>query len=386
VTAAPVDDYDEWAAAQVKGPQFVVGGGADVDKADGRVVEPPAFFDDEDEWDQVVPPREPELIQVEGGEAVVYDGESHLLFGHGGDGKTFLALSWCTEVLSSGGVALLIDYESNRETTKARLKALGVTAQQAKRFAYWRISAPLGGPGGKPWAKALAEFLDEYHPSLSVLDSTTRSMSAAGLNESDNSDAGKWWSQAVVPFEQRRCTVVVIAHLGHENEHNKDRLAPRGASAFMQAMTGAGYRIDAPEPFSREVCGRLKGTCAKDREGSRRKGEVAFDATVQVRDGGAHIRFVMTAPAEPIPKGKSDPEWEPTEAMDKIVEHLQDLHPERLSMSGLQSALPFKESTTAQAVKMLLKHGRVDEVAGPRRARLIGWVAGASTNDDEKPF
>lgn len=325
-----IDELDELMAAQgvtagppVTSPKFLVGG--DQTAAPPKRVPAPEFFDPA-EWDLPIERPLPDVFDVEGGEALGYSGASHVFFGHGGDGKSYLAAWLMAQLLKAGKVCLWIDYESDKETLRLRLRGFGVTAEHASTCAYWRVGGAIGGAVTTEWDVRLSEFLEEFRPELTVLDSLSRAMSLANLNESDNSDAGFWWMRTVrAQFELRELTALVIAHLGHANENGKDRLTPRGASSYLQMMTGAAYRVDVVKAFSQHSDGQLRLLCAKDRGGGRAKGDVAADVFVTVGDDGDGASSVRSFRlAAPDPDAQVSPaQFRFTGVMEKLSRHLE---------------------------------------------------------------
>lgn len=334
-----IEEIDALLEQQPTAPRFLVpqpdGSPAPAPKPADEI-EGPTFFTLED-WEEVREQRQPELIAIEGGAPLLYAGESHLLFGHGGDGKSFVLAHCLAELLRAGETVLWIDYESDKLVLRDRLRGLGVTAEQAYRCAYWRVGGQLGGARPSGWDVRLAEFLETYRPTLTVLDSIGRAMNAVGLDESSNAEAGVWWARLVrKQFELRSLAFVGVMHLGHETDSNRSRLAPRGASSFLHVITGAAYRLDVVEPFSQAQSGQLKATAAKDRVGARAKGELVClidvevtSETVELEDGTTRVvgdvtgmRLHAPAPGAPAPKASG---LRPTTLMEKASKLLERL-------------------------------------------------------------
>ena len=242
----------------------------------------PTFFTAE-EWEQELTPLVPELCPVLNGKPLFYSGDSHLLIGKGGDGKSMFLAARAAEILEEGGTVLWLDYESARPVMQQRLKGLGVTAEQAGRFAYWQVDGPLGASRPSVPDSVLADFLSKYRPTFTVLDSVARAMNAAGASESSNDEVGEWWQRLVKrQFEMNELTFVGIHHPGHTAVGTAAR--GRGASSFEHQLTGGAFTLEVIEAFSQQTSGQLRLVVTKDRHGSRKKGETAAIVAVEVRD------------------------------------------------------------------------------------------------------
>ena len=235
-----------------KGPGFMNPEDAPASVEAPAKAEGPRFMSED--WDDVKPPREPDFVQVEGGMPLLYLGESHLIYGTGGSGKSFIGYQWMKEFLeASNGVALLIDYESNGGTVKERLKSLGVTKKQAARIAYWRVSGSL--LPGKPTRALLDDFLARYQGSFILLDSVARACSAAGLNDNDNADYNLFDAGVTDRLQSAGNTVVLIDHVGHIDEQRRGPVKARGASSKADRVSGSAWYWEAKDGWSRTKSG-----------------------------------------------------------------------------------------------------------------------------------
>jgi hypothetical protein len=281
-----IEDYQELPEDDFfSEPEFLTGAGpASVERDDAPTG--PTFITPE-EWNQDRPPRQPDLCPVLNGKPMFYTGESHLLIAPGGQGKSMFLAARAAEILGDGGTVLWLDYESDRLVIIQRLKGLGVTAEEAARFAYWRVDGPLGASRPSVPDSILADFLLKYRPTFTVLDSIARAMNTAGASESSNDDAGEWWQRLVRrQFEMRMLTFVGIHHPGHTAPGTLAR--GRGASSFEHQLTGGSFVLETVEAFSQGSSGRLRLVVAKDRHGSRKSGTTAAIVDVKVED--CHVK------------------------------------------------------------------------------------------------
>lgn len=330
----------------------------------GIVATGPVFMSDD--WDVEDERIEPTLLPVTGGLPLLYPGESHLLYGDGGSGKSWLAQLAMHLVSLAGGLVLVIDYESNRLTLKARLKAMGVTKEQAGRIAYWRVTGSLMpehelGQQFQAWCAT-------YSPTLCVLDSVAKAMGAAGLNESVNSEFIRWESGVVNPLTQARITSLLIDHTGHQNsERVSTKVSARGASAKKDQVSGCAYHFETVDHWTKQSNGLAKLTCWKDREGNRKAGAVAAEMHVTVEDDGMRVSIELRAP-ETTTAGGRKYTW--------YMAFISDLVTEHGPLSGyaieqhVKKAGKSKEYAT-EAKKSLIADGFAELRTGDRNAKVL---------------
>lgn len=240
----------------------------------------PAFLDAD--WDDDVPVAVPSLIPIEGSNALLYTGESHYVYGRGGSGKSWVAYFAAAGVAAMNGTVLLLDYESNRNTVKMRLKLMGVCKEQAARIAYWRVAGTLRPD--TPSGDQFAAWVLQFKPALVVLDSVSRALSYMGLEEDKNSDYAIFDQLVVQPLTAKRITTLMIDHIGHDNDRGGTP-QPRGASTKRDHITGAMYYFRTQKGWSQTESGWAKLVCVKDREGARTEGDVVAHMIVTVTPG-----------------------------------------------------------------------------------------------------
>lgn len=265
------------------------------------LLEEPIWMDAD--WDVDDPERFPDFVEVKDGLPMLYLAESHLVFGRGGVGKSWFSYLCLLLAIRAGKTGIVIDYESNRATVKRRLKALGMTKEEAGRFAYWKISHSL--MRGMPARKMLDEFLENYSESFILLDSVAVACGAAGLDDEKNPQFNQWFAAVVEPWTMDGHTSLLIDHIGLKEIKSGSIAEPRGASSKVQRCSGAAYWFDVGTPWSKTSDGYGSFWCAKDREGNRVMGRKAVEVKVVVTGGGLSLVFELTdfKEAEKSPKG-----------------------------------------------------------------------------------
>jgi hypothetical protein len=325
-----------------------------------------------DGWDDDTPPAEPELIAVDGGVPLLYAGKSHVLFGLAGSGKSFFAQHGMAQVVAGGDSVLYLDYESDRRTVRDRMRALGVTQAGADLIAYWRLTAPLDRGAQR---KALAAWLARHRPTLAVLDGVSKAMTSAKLKENQNPACHTWDATVVQPLVQQGITVLLIDHVSKPAYRpvKGSELFARGGGAKVESVTGVAYRFEAVTEWTRTSDGRAKIIVAKDREGHRRKSEVAAIIDVAVADAGQRVFFAVRAPSgsdAAATDGGSAAACTPTAYMERVSRWLEGrtdpASRNAIEASAERGGVGGKRDYVRQALDALVKQGYVTTQPGTR--------------------
>lgn len=327
-----------------------------------------------DFWDAEIEEVVPELLEIDGAPALLYVGESHALIGEPGKGKSLIAQLVHVREAQAGRVSLYIDLEKNFPKFLDRMRALGLTKEEARHVAYVRPSHGL-----RPEAMdVLLRFVAEWGVTVVTVDSVGRAMSRVALNENDNNDAQFWYDRVVEPFLQAGATVVLIDHTrkpdpaGGPQARGLGRYGV-GAGAKLRVITGAAYMLETVRPFSRKTAGAMKALVAKDNNGCRDEGEVAFVADVAPCPDGS-ISIELRAPA---PTHDEDGRWWPTFYMGKVLRMLGDewvsTSAVRREVGGGKSKGAGKQPPSDVALERLEEVGLVETRPGSRNANAREW-------------
>ncbi len=176
---------------------------------------------------------------------------------------------------------MLLDQENGVRIISERLRALGVSAEQARRNLHYYPfpSMPLE-------AGAAAEFeklLDEVKPALVVFDSWINFLASAGLDENSSVDIAQWADAYSQKARQRGMAILLLDHIPKEGN------TARGSGRKLDYVDVM-WELTKPQDFDRETVGRIDLRLKKDREGWMPWG-VAF--TVGGTEGG--LVFARTA-------------------------------------------------------------------------------------------
>ena len=123
--------------------------------------------------------------------------------------------------------------------------------------------------------------VERWPGALVVFDSASKALSAAGLDENNNSEATRWTTEVVMPTRDAGGTALVIDHV----TKGATRSTPyaRGAGAKL-ADTEVFWYVERVEQFDRETAGVVRLTSQKDREGV-----LPHELTFRVGDGAGGL-------------------------------------------------------------------------------------------------
>lgn len=138
-------------------------------------------------WGEEFIPPKPTFVQVEGSQPLLFPGEVHIVYGRGGQGKTWFSLAAVTSAANAGLRCVIIDYEGSEELTRFRLKRLvGMTGRIPANVATPEcvgvvMAGSRGrrrGPGGGPQS----EKRDRFARLIAQGQSATEASAAVGVH------------------------------------------------------------------------------------------------------------------------------------------------------------------------------------------------------------
>lgn len=310
-------------------------------------------------------PARPELLQVDGSMGLFYVGKSNSLAAPPGRGKTLLVQLLCLQEAVMGRDTVFIDYEKDLTTFLGRMKALGLSREQAEHCWYWRPDSSLAALVPVLLAQHAARPIDTV-----IIDSVGGALERMGphANENDNSCVRAWYRSSVDPLVCQGLSVVMVDHLRRADADagGDVRSAPKGAMAKLEVITGSAWSMRSGQPFSQDQAGVVQLSCTKDNNGGwAERAEVTCHVTPD--DGGKRISVELR------PGGTLLPPRRPTGAIDKVLAALRSSN-EPMSRSALKAATGLKDADVKQAVEVLIGEGAVEDLDGPRGARLTKLV------------
>ena len=181
------------------------------------------------------------------------------------------------ECILGGQHVVWIDFEDpNESTVLLRLRALGlVDSDILERFHYY---SPQAAADEIP-VELVALLVEEVGASLVVVDSVGEAFGLEGINEASDEEVGEWIRRVGRRLADTGAAVVLV---DHSTKANDNPLHPSGSKRKRAAITGASYYVQAKDAISKEAGGMLLVTCAKDRHGNHRAGNVVANVQFTV--------------------------------------------------------------------------------------------------------
>lgn len=202
--------------------------------------------------------------------ALFYPGRTNMLMAESEAGKTWLALHAAKQVIDSGGRVLVLDYEDEGATFKARMLALGVSESvidDESRVVYVRPDGPLQDHRN---GKATLEGVDfgallEERFDLAIIDGVTDAMQLEGFDPNSNAELAIW--NRMVPKRLALQTGAATVMLDHYGKIVGDPRYAIGGQHKRGMITGASYGLEVTEPIGRGKSGGGRFIVGKDRPG-----------------------------------------------------------------------------------------------------------------------
>lgn len=226
---------------------------------------------------------------------LLYTEGVHWMDGHPESGKTTLAMHLSIEVMGGGKHVVWLDYEGGLRQTVRRLIACDCPAQLAiERFHY------------AAWPTEPVQFFGDvaakWPGALIVLDSASKAISAAGLDENSPTDVTKWCAPIVKAVKGCALPLIIIDHV--IKSATKDSRYSRGAGSKL-ADSDVKFFVQCVDRFSRTQQGLICVHQQKDREGF-----LPYETWFKIGDGKGGLTMNVTeAPTDegPVEERPGDP-------------------------------------------------------------------------------
>lgn len=188
---------------------------------------------------------------------MVYETGVHWLSGHPASGKSIIALAWAQLIMNEGRHVVWADYEMGLEMHVRRMAEVGYTLDLSlERFHYAWYPPDL--------VKHLGHVAERWPKPLVVIDSASKALSMAGINEDNPSEVTGWTVPLIQAAKTYDLPMVVIDHVT-KSDKGDSRYA-RGAGAKL-ADTDVNYKLTVLDPFTRDHAGMVELRQTKDRFG-----------------------------------------------------------------------------------------------------------------------
>lgn len=292
--------------------------------------------------------EQPTVVAMSNGEALLYAGRVHAFIGETESGKSWLAVEGARQELAAGGHVVYVDLEDSAAGVTGRLRALDVDpGVLVGRFHY---VAP-GGPLTPAAAAGLDDLVARLRPRLVVIDGVSETMALLGLEDRSAIDVAGFYRMLPRRLAALGPAVVLIDHVNKDREQ-RGRFAT-GSQHKLSGIDGAAYGVEAVVPFARGRAGWARLTVAKDRHGTRRRGDAVAELHVDSSSGTLRVELRAVEARATTPSA-----FRPTTLMEKISRALEQTP--GLTARSLRTAVPGKNDTKDLALELLIAEGLVE--------------------------
>lgn len=200
------------------------------------------------------------------GHPLAYAHRVNFITGLPGEGKSWVALLACKQVLEAGGIVSYIDCEDGPAGIAQRLALLGLGGYawgDQPTFLHFN-EAVLDDMEAYNYGRlALEDHAMQGKPCLVVIDSANASGAA-----NDGSQIEGWWDNVIKPWrstvEQYRATIIVVDHKPKRRDHGTR--GPIGSVAKLSRLDGTCLMLDGT-PWTTTTGGHVNVYVEKDRLG-----------------------------------------------------------------------------------------------------------------------
>lgn len=290
----------------------------------------------------IKPKPPPSILTRDDGAALFYEGSINGLHGESGEGKSWVAKLAAGQEMAKGNHVVFVDHEDCYEQVTADIVALGFSYEQFRQFFHYiapeepLVTLVARQEKYTPGWRDYIDTLEEYRPTLVILDGVTDGMNLHGLVPDTNDDYATFKRVALDPAAKRGAAVVTIDHVTKNGGGGKGYAI--GAQHKRAGMTGASYEVKAVTPFARGRDGMFKLVCRKAKRGHWTKGETVAECHVTALEDGQLTIDLRTPEPEEKANDKDDPDWKPSYLMERCSAWLQD-NPGEHSLTQIRGAV-----------------------------------------------
>ena len=296
-----------------------------------------------------------------------YPGTINGIHGDSGIGKSWVSAIAMAQEIRAGRNVMLIDYEDTPQTLCSRLLALLVPAGVIAAHVDYRRPSEMAVT---PAVAELVGAITNNRIGLVVVDSLGEAFGVEGIDENSDAEVGPFLREVIRPLADAGAAVVII---DHSTKAKDNPLYPSGSKRKRAAITGASYYVTSDRPPVRPdgmdpTEGKLRITCAKDRHGTYRQGDVVASITITSYPDDSVIAHVWppdvigTAELSILLCARAA-----VRAAEKIGRSVP-----QIELVGLMELKARTESKVA-GIMHAVGEGYLDETKGPRNSRQFSF-------------
>jgi hypothetical protein len=302
----------------------------------------------------------PDLAVMSDGRALLYRARLNGIHGDSGTGKSWLVEFVVRELIDAGLVVMVIDLEDTPDPLIERLRQIGVSDETIEHQVVF-----VRPHDAFTWlnVERLIEMVTEYRVAHVLLETLGEALNAEGLNEDRDNEVGPWLHRVCRHLIET--TTVGMTLIDHGTKSAEKPLEPSGTKRKKATSTGTWWLMKVIAPFTRENGGKVEIICAKDRHGWYRKGDTVAHLVMGALDpitGRSELRL-EPAPATSAPALED----QVVAVVDKAVMRMSL----RAVVAAVRAVCPASNESIRTAVDLAAGKGRIQESAGPNRARMF---------------
>jgi len=287
------------------------------------------------------------------GKGLFYPGRMHSVAAETESGKTWFALLASMSEIAKGSNVLYLDFEDDEGGIVTRLMSMGAEVAAIRdHFVYVKPEEPVT-------SEALSALLEDFKPSLVIIDGMTEAMSLHGFDPLVNKDTADFGRLIPKRCAKSGAAVVIMDHVVKDKEQRNGNAI--GAVHKVNGLNGAMYILENAEPFGIGIEGRSQVLIRKDRPGQLRRhavpGKGKFfhycDLVVKSHDES----FAECSLAVPL-KPEGTVSTKPVALMRKISRALEE-SPEGKTGRGIRGAVGGRTENVIDALETLVSTGFV---------------------------
>ena len=317
---------------------------------------------------------EPTILRRDDKVGTVYAGRVNGLHGDSGIGKSYVAGVAGKDEIDAGNHVVWVDLEDpDAMTVIGRLRDdFGLDPDTIReRFHYYGPTEPFGELPLQEVERAIGE----HAPTLVVIDSVGEAFGLEGIDENKDSEVGPWMRRVARRLADAGPAVLL---LDHSTKGADNPLHPSGSKRKRAAITGASFLVEARRPLIKGAGGVLTLTCAKDRHGTHRTGDVAAILEFTVYPDGGMTVHVEAPSAEAEKDTRIYFAAQSTVAAAKAADR-------PLSQNSLETLMQIKASVAVKraGIEAAVARHAISVTEGTNRSKLHTYVRDLNKIDKE---
>lgn len=241
-----------------------------------------------------------DLLELDGGRAILHRARLNGIHGDSGAGKSWLVALVVRDELDAGHGVVVVDLEDTPAPLIARLRQIGVADEAIRRGLVFLHPDEAFTPGN---VERLVSIVRTRRARHVLLDSLGEAFALEGIDENADAEVAPWLTRVIRHIIDTTGAGVTL--IDHITKAGDNPLHPSGSKRKRAAVTGTSWLVVALEPFTLAEGGRIALRCGKDRHGEYRRGDTVAHLVMSPPDvsTGRTVLELVAPPAEESEEG-----------------------------------------------------------------------------------